>query len=87
MNTEQIEHELVLMKGKKVIVIVPNVGKASMSLGGELQVVQTKEFTCGFHIHSPLGGWALIFFAEDVNSIEPSPSEPLIKVVRLKKTV
>lgn len=78
--------ELTQLKGKSVIVIVPNVGKASMSLGGELQVVQGKDFSCGFHISSPLGGWALIFFAEDVNSIEPSPSQTLTKVIRLKKT-
>ena len=84
MNTEQIEYELTQIKGKLVYVIVPVSIGASISLAGELQVVETEEHSVGFHVTSM--GMAIIFFAEDIQSLEPSLTQSFIKTIRLKKS-
>ena len=83
MNPEQIEHELALMKGKFVCIIIPVSHRASMSIAGELQVTMTKEHMVGFHITSM--NVAIIFFAEDVVSLEDSHTEHFTRTIRLKK--
>lgn len=87
MNTEQIEYELTLLTGKQIIVIVPVTGKSSIAYSGELQMVTTPEHLVGFHVASPLGGWAIIFYADDVASLESCTAPSIAKTVRLKKIV
>ena len=84
-NVEAIEHELVQLKSKTVIVTVPIFGKVNLSLAGELEVVQTKEFACAFHISSPMG-WSIVFTAEDVLSIKPITNQEFAKVINLGKS-
>ena len=86
LNLEQTEAELLSLKGKSVIVTVPFAGKASLSLAGELEVVQNTELACGFHLSSSFGSWALIFLPSDVESIQPSVSTAFTKVLNLKKS-
>lgn len=83
-NTEQIEYELTQLKGKPVYVIVPLFdGRASLSLCGDLQVVETAEHLVGFHLSGV--GIAIIFFAEHVVSLEPALTEGFTKTIRLGK--
>lgn len=79
-NVEQIEFELTQLKGEEVSFILPMGGTISFSSFGPLQVVEV-EHRVGFHI--PMMGGAYIFFAEDVEAIEPSKSEQFTKNIRL----
>lgn len=85
MNIEQIEFELTQLKGKLVYVIVPISIEASFSLASELQVVETKEHSVGFHLSTV--GVALIFFAMDVETLEDPLTQSFTKTIRLKKSL
>jgi hypothetical protein len=81
-NVEQIEHELTQFKGKEVSLVVPLGGSISYSTFGTLHVVEY-EHRVAFHI--PSVAFAIIFLAEDVDSIEPPHTEPFIRTIRLLK--
>jgi hypothetical protein len=80
-NVEQIEYELTLLKDKSIILIIPMVGRVSMSILGDLQVVEC-DHKVGFHLSTTMP-MAIIFYAEDVEAIEPSQGEGVRKVVRI----
>jgi hypothetical protein len=82
MNIEQLEYELTLLKGKMISLIMPLFGSVSYSTLGPLQVVEV-EHRVGFHVATTDN--AIIFYAEDVQSLEPSKSERFTKIIRLKK--
>ena len=87
-NIEAIEHEVVQLNGKEVILTIPvGLGRANMSLGGTLGVVQNKDFVCGFHLANPIAGIALVFFADDVESLQAptTGNEVFAKVINLTK--
>ena len=83
MNTEQIEYELTLLQGKQVYLVVPLNGRATIAYSGELQVTETKEHLVGFHMMTV--GAGIIFFADDVMTLEPALTEGFVKTIRLKK--
>ena len=70
------------LKGKEVSLIMPFGGTVSFSMFGPLYVVEV-EHRMGFHV--PSIAHAIIFFAEDVDSIEPSNVERFEKTIRLLK--
>jgi hypothetical protein len=82
-NEEQIEMELTQLKGKRVIIVTPLVGMSSIAFVGDLWVVETKEHRCGFHVSNALGGWSIIFYAENVQLLEASVNTELAKTIRL----
>lgn len=82
-NVEQIEYELTRLKGESIILVIPLSGTISVSIVGDLQVVE-KEHRVGFHI-STVMPMAIIFYAEDVESLENVASETITKCVRLLK--
>lgn len=81
-NVEQIEWELTQLKEKEVSLIIPLYGTVSISTFGKLYVVEV-EHRVGFHI--PGLTFAIIFFAEDVECIEPNKSQQFTKTIRLLK--
>jgi hypothetical protein len=85
MNAELIEMELVQLKGKAIILIIPVCGKSSLSMAGDLSVTTTEDHLVGFHVTGLIGGWAFIFYADDVASLEPSQSQGFSRVVRMKQ--
>ena len=84
MNAEQIEMELTQLKGKAIILIIPVCGHSSLSMAGDLAVTTTPDHQVGFHVTGIIGGWAFIFYADDVASLEPSKSQGFARVVRMK---
>ena len=83
MNTEQLEAELRDLSGKEVSLIMPLFRTVSLSTFGPLEVVEV-EHRVGFHVSTM--AFAIIFYAEDVQSIEPPHSERSAKTIRLKKS-
>ncbi len=81
-NEEQIEWELTQLKDKDVSLIVPLGGSISYSTIGPLYVVEV-EHRVGFHIPSVAS--AIIFFAQDVESLEPSANQASARTIRLRK--
>lgn len=84
MNIERMEHELVLLNGKPIVLVAPSFGHVSYSYAGNLSVISTPEHTVGFHLTNQLGGVAIIFFADDVANLEAPSSVCNTHVVRLK---
>lgn len=82
-NVEQIEMALTQLQGKQVILIVPMDKKMSMSLTGPLEVISNDEHSCGFHVSNPVGGWAMIFFAENVLCLDEPKTDGYAKIIRL----
>ena len=82
-NVEQIEHELTKLKGNRVFVIIPMSGMTSLSMAGDLQLVETQDHMVGFHLTGH--DIALIFFAEDVQSLEAPLTEGYVKTIRMLK--
>lgn len=84
MNIELLEHQLVLLDDKPVVVVAPSFGHVSFSYAGNLSVIKTPEHTVGFHLTNQLGGVAIIFFADDVVNLEKPSAVCESHVIRLK---
>ncbi len=84
-NTEHIEAQLSVLGGHPVIVVEPHHGTISFSYSGTLSVtVGDSGHGVGFHLFQPMGALAIIFFAEDVVSLEDPKGMPVKKIIRLK---
>ncbi len=81
-NEEQIEWELTQLKGLEVSLIIPLGGSVSLSMFGELNVVDV-EHHIGFHV--PSVSHAVVFFVADIESLEESKNERFAKTIRLRK--
>ncbi len=84
-NVEQLEYELTQLNGKTVILVVPGPGTTSFSYIGNLAVVEMESHTVGFHITASIGGWAIIFFAEDVEALQDPVDKTYTKTIRILK--
>jgi len=80
MNEELIEHELIKLKGERVILVTPSFGTVSHSFVGH---VNTSSETHPILFHFQGEGVATIFHASDVKKIQ-SLNEMTKAVIRLK---
>ena len=81
MHAEQIEHELVLLHGKMVVLVRPGYGTQSDSWIGELTVIN-KDYPPKFHFAVP--NTAILFMVDDVSNLEPPIDGRTEKIIRLK---
>jgi len=84
MNIEKLEHDLVLLNNKPVVLVAPSFGHVSFSYAGELAVITTPEHAVGFHLTNQMGVVAVIFFVDDVEKLEKPSVVCNSHVIRLK---